>query len=304
MTTKPKRAETPEIRSLEDLHGKIYTIRGMQVMLDEDLAQLYGAPIGILNRAVKRNEARFPIEFCFQLTSEETEILRFQFGILRSNPGWGRHRKFLPHAYTEQGVAMLSSVLRSETAIQVSIQIMQAFVEMRRQLQATAGLFQRFEGLEKRQIAFEGITERQFGEVFAALEGSQLPQKGVFFDGQVYDAHAFVSDLIRSARKSILLLDNYVDDTVLTLLGKRATSASACILTPSVSKALALDLAKHNAQYAPIEVRSFASSHDRFLILDSKTVYHIGASLKDLGKKWFAFSRFEKEAAGILERLP
>lgn len=326
-------AASPE--GFEQLQSKIHTLRGQQVMLDEDLAGLYGVEVRIVNRAVKRNATRFPLEFCFHLTQEEEkslrcqigtlrfrtdepQILRSQIGILRlSEPvdgsrlqnatlnegGWGRHRKYLPYAFTEQGVAMLSAVLRSETAVRVSIGIMQAFVAMRRVIHAHAGVLQRLDGMERRQVAFETETDRRFEEVFDALEGPTPPRQGIFFDGQVHDAHAFVSDLIRGAQRSIVLLDNYVDDSVLTLLSKRSEGVSATVYTRSISPTLALDLEKHNAQYPPVEIKTFADAHDRFLILDGDTVYHLGASLKDLGKKWFAFSRFDKEAVRMLERL-
>jgi hypothetical protein len=318
-----------------NLGSKIHTIRGVQVMLDEDLAALYGVEPRALNQAVKRNRARFPHEFCFQITNAEEESLRsqpviletglpralrsqtgilddepqeegslrFQFGTLNA-PGRGRHRKYLPHAFTEQGIAMLSAVLRSPAAVRVSIRIMQAFVEMRRALHANAGLFQRVDGVERRQIAFETETDRRFEQVFTALEGPHAsPKQGIFYDGQVYDSHVFVSDLIRGARESIVLIDNYVDDTVLTMLAKRGGGVSAVVHTRTVTPEFALDLRKHNAQYPPVEVREFKEAHDRFLILDGETVYHLGASLKDLGKKWFAFSRMEQGAVEMLERL-
>lgn len=288
--------------SAMDLRSKIHTIRGMQVMLDNDLAVLYGVKIKRLNEQVKRNKERFPESFCFQLSSEEAEVLRSQFATLKD--GQGLHRKYLPYVFTEQGVAMLSAVLRSKTAVKVSIQIIRAFVEMRRFLQANAWVFQRVETVEKRQFIFEAETEKKFEKVFDALDRSgEDPKHGIFFDGQVHDAHTFVSGLIRGAKKSIVLVDNYVDDTVLTLLGKRAKGVGAVIFTKSFSKALALDVKKHNEQYSPVEIKEFAEAHDRFLILDERVIFHFGASLKDLGKKWFAFSKFEKGAVQMLEKL-
>lgn len=200
---------------------------------------------------------------------------------------------------------MLSAVLRSQTAVQISIRIMQAFVLMRQALQARAEFVQRIDAVERQQREFESDTNRRFEQVFTALEGpGSLPQQGIFYDGQVHDAHTFVSDLIRSARKSIILIDNYADDSVFTLLAKRSRNVTALLYTRVMTAALTLDLKKHNAQYPAIDVREFKGAHDRFLILDGKTVYHIGASLKDLGKKWFAFSRFDKEAITMLEKLP
>ena len=280
------------------MKSKIHFIRGLQVMLDEDLAECYKVKIKRLNEQVKRNMERFPLEFMFQLTEEEKSSLRSQIATL--NKGRGSHRKYLPYAFTEQGVAMLSSVLKSETAIQVSIQIMRAFVTMRKFLASNAQIFQRLDTVEKKQIEHDG----KFEQIFDALQSNDLPkEKGIFFDGQVFDAYTFVADIIRSAQSSIVLIDNYVDDTVLTLLNKRNKGVSATIFTSEISEQLRLDLAKYHKQYSPIELREFKQSHDRFIILDKKKVYHFGASLKDLGKKWFAFSTFDKESFHLVERL-
>lgn len=273
----------------ENLRSLIYRVRGVEVMIDSDLAELYGVTPGRLNEQVKRNIDRFPETFRFQLSQDDYDSLRSQIATLES--GRGKHRKYLPYAFTEQGVAMLSAVLRSETAIQTSIHIINAFVAMRRLLAASGGLLQRMDTLEKRQIANEIKTDARFDKVFDALESRSLnPAQGIFFDGQIFDAYVFVNDLLRQAKKSIVLIDNYVDDSVLAQLAKRKKGVSATILTKAIGKALAQDLKKHNAQYPPIAIQEFADSHDRFLILDGETVYHLGASLKDLGKKWFAFS--------------
>jgi hypothetical protein len=198
---------------------------------------------------------------------------------------------------------MLSAVLRSDTAVKVSIQIINAFVEMRKFIQHNANIFARLDSVERRQITFESETEKNFEKVFQAMEAGEPPKQGIFYDGQVYDAYSFVADLIRKAKKSLILIDNYVDDSVLTLLCKRKKGVAATICTKTVSKQLALDLKKHNAQYPPITLEVFKDAHDRFLILDEKEIFHIGASLKDLGKKWFAFSRFESGAIEMLKKL-
>jgi hypothetical protein len=304
--------EPLSIIPLNNIRRLIYAIRGEQVMLDSDLAEIYGVETKAFNQAVKRNIERFPEAFRFQLTAKEYENLMPQLlpsdsdDPLRSqivtSSGHGG-RRYLPYAFTEQGVSMLSAVLRSETAIKVSIQIINAFVEMRRSLQGSASLFARLNSVEKRQHAFESKTAENFEKVFQALEAVEPPRQGIFYGGQVYDAHTFSSDLIRKAKKSIILMDNYVDDTVLTLLTKRRQGVTATIFTKTISKQLALDLAKHNAQYPPIEIKSFKDAHDRFLILDERDIYHIGASLKDLGKKWFAFSKFESGALDMLNKL-
>lgn len=277
-----------------NIEEMIFTIRGVQVMLDRDLAQLYGVSTSRLNQQVNRNIARFPEAFRFQLTTEERDkviAICNNLQSLKFNPS-------LPYVFTEQGIAQLSSVLHSPIAIEVSVKIMNAFVVMRHFLVSNAAVFQRLENIEQHQIA----TDQRIDHVFQLLEAGQKPQQGIFYDGQVFDAYTFVSDLIRSAKKRIVLLDNYVDDTVLTLLDKRKKTVSAEIYTLKIPPQLSLDIAKHNAQYRPITVTIFDRTHDRFLCIDS-TVYHIGASLKDLGKKWFAFSRLEMSADELLNKI-
>ena len=286
----------PTISQME-IKNLIYTIRGKQVMLDSSLASLYQVETKNLNKAVKRNIDRFPASFCFQLTEEEVENLRFQIGTSSLNYGG---RRYLPYAFTEQGVAMASAILRSDIAVRMSVQIMEAFVEMRRMLISNASLFHRLDNIELKQLE----ADQKFEEIFKALESDKLhSEKGIFYNGQVFDAYAFVSDIIRSAGSSIILLDNYVDDTVLTLLGKRNDNVTATILTKSISNQLRLDLQRYNSQYTVIDIEIFSDAHDRFLIIDNTELYHIGASLKDLGKKWFAFSRMDIEVGRMLQIL-
>ena len=248
----------------------IKVIRGQQVMLDKDLAMLYGVEAKVLNQAVKRNVERFPNDFRFQLTKEE--CLRLQ--IVTLNEKQGQHLKYMPYAFTEQGVAMLSSVLRSKTAIVINIQIMRAFVSMRHFMVNNASVFSRLETIEYHQLEMQQHqqeTDKRIDEVFRRLdEGNAKPKQGVFYNGQVYDAYTFVSDLIKSAKKRIVLIDNYVDETVLTLLDKRDNNVSAIIYTQQISRQLQLDIDRHNAQYAPIDVETFRLSHDRFLCIDPK----------------------------------
>ncbi len=290
--------ENNRLVSTFDIKSKIHTLRGIQIMLDSDLAELYGVPTKVLNQAVKRNHQRFPSLFMFQLRDSEYKSLRSQFVTVEK--GRGTHTKYLPRAFTEQGVAMLSAVLRSDTAIRISIQIMNAFVAMRQFLAYNAQVFQRLESVEKKQIEHDA----KFEEIFDAIQSKDIkPQKGIFFDGQVFEAYKFVSDLIRTANKSIILIDNYIDDSVLTLFNKRNRNVQVTIFTKDISQQLSLDLAKYNAQYPSIEVKEFKLSHDRFMIVDNITVYHFGASLKDLGKRWFAFSKFDKEVFTLLEKL-
>ena len=276
----------------DKIESLIKVIRGQQVMLDRDLATLYGVEVKRLNEQVKRNIKRFPKDFMFQLTKEE--CLRSQFATL--NEGRGQHLKYMPYVFTENGVAMLSSVLRSDTAIEVNIRIMRAFTSMRHFLQNNAEVFQRLSTLEYHQLEMQQHfqeSDKRIEEVFRRLdEGNAKPKQGVFYNGQIYDAYNFVSDLIKSAKKRIILIDNYVDETVLTLLDKREDSVSAFIYTQQINRQFQLDIDRHNAQYPPINVETFRLSHDRFLCIDDD-VYHIGASIKDLGKKWFGFSRME-----------
>ena len=276
----------------DKIESLIKVIRGQQVMLDRDLATLYGVEVKRLNEQVKRNIKRFPKDFMFQLTKEE--CLRSQFATL--NEGRGQHLKYMPYVFTENGVAMLSSVLRSDTAIEVNIRIMRAFTSMRHFLQNNAEVFQRLSTLEYHQLEMQQHfqeSDKRIEEVFRRLdEGNVKPKQGVFYNGQIYDAYNFVSDLIKSAKKRIILIDNYVDETVLTLLDKREDGVSAFIYTQQINRQFQLDIDRHNAQYPPINVDTFRLSHDRFLCIDDD-VYHIGASIKDLGKKWFGFSRME-----------
>ena len=268
----------------------IKVIRGQQVMLDKDLATLYGVETRVLNQTVKRNIERFPDDFRFELSREE--CLRSQIVISNGRGG----NRYSTYAFTEQGVAMLSSVLRSKTAIEVNIQIMRAFVSMRHFMVNNASVFSRLETIEYHQLEMQQHqqeTDKRIDEVFRRLDESNAkPKQGVFYNGQIYDAYTFVSDLIKSAKKRIVLIDNYVDETVLTLLDKRDNNVSAIIYTQQISRQFQLDIDRHNAQYAPIDVETFRLSHDRFLCIDDD-VYHIGASIKDLGKKWFGFSKME-----------
>ena len=295
------------------IQRKIYTVRDVQVMFDSDLAEFYGIETRTLNQAVKRNIERFPADFMFQLTNDEFEnwksqivttngkILISQFVISKEKRG-GRQK--LPYVFTEQGVAMLSGVLKSDTAVKMSIQIISAFVAMRKFIINNAQLFQRIDTVEKRQLKHEIETDEKFEKIFNEMQRKELePKQGIFFDGQIFDAYKFVAGLIRRAEKSIVLIDNYIDETVLILFSKRKKKVAVTIYTKEISKSLALDIKKFNAQYPLVDVKVFKDAHDRFMIIDNEDVYHFGASLKDLGKKWFAFSKFDKKALQILQKL-
>ena len=280
----------------DNINDKIYTIRGVQVMLDEDLAALYEVETKVLNQAVKRNIERFPETFRFQITDDEFNRLRSQ--IVTSNIRGGR--RYLPYVFTEQGVAMLSAVLRSDTAVKMSIKIIKAFVTMRRFISSNVQIFQRLDILEIKQYE----TDKKIDGVLNAIERRDVkPKQGIFFDGQIFDAYVFISNLIRSAKESIVLIDNYVDDSVLTLFSKRREGVAVVIYTKNITEQLRLDLDKYNSQYQHIVIKEFKRSHDRFIIIDDNEVYHIGASLKDLGKRWFAFSKFDKCSLKLIERV-
>lgn len=289
--------------SQKHIESRIFSIRDSQVMIDRDLAKMYQVETKVLNQAVKRNIERFPELFRFQLTDDEKNELVANCDRFESL----KHSSNNPFAFTEQGVAMLSAVLRSKIAIKVSIQIINAFVEMRKLIANNSGLLQRMEGVERKQIE----TEQQFEKVFKALESKDvIPNQGVFFDGQVFDAYELTSKIIRSAKESIVLIDNYINENTLTHLAKKRNGVTVYLLTktPSTgprqaSKQLKLDVKKANEQYGNFEPKTFNQSHDRFLIIDGKEVYHLGASLKDLGKKWFAFSKMETQSVQSILNL-
>ncbi len=272
----------------------------MQVILDRDLAQLYGVETRVLNQAVKRNAERFPSDFMFRLTKRELEDWMSQ--IVISNKEIMGLRK-LPFAFTEQGVSMLAGILKSDKAIEINIKIMRAFVSMRKFLSQNAQIFTRLDNVERKQIEHQLQTDKNFTQIFRALDDKSLkPKQGIFFDGQIFDAYKFVCDLLSTATSDITLIDNYIDENTLMLFAK-CQNIKIEIYTKKIDKKLQLDLQKYNSQYSPIQLKIFRNAHDRFLIIDKKEIYHFGASLKDLGKKWFAFSRFQLGAVEILQKL-
>lgn len=277
-----------------ELQNKIFTVRDVPVMIDSDLAMFYNIETRIFNQAVKRNLNRFPERYRFQLTEKELNNLRSQFVISSEHGG----RRYLPYVFTEQGVSMLSAVLKSDTAVEISLKIIDSFVEMRRFISKNSGIFQRIDNIEHKLLNYDD----NFNKIFNALEsGCTKPTQGIFYNGEVFEAYAFVSDLIKSAKQSIILIDNYIDETVLTLLSKNP-NARTVIYTKNINQKLELDVRKYNAQYNNLELKQFDLSHDRFLIIDDE-IYHIGASLKDLGKKWFAFNRMDKYSLQLLNKL-
>ena len=278
-----------------NIQALIKTIRGVQVILDRDVANLYGVVTGALNRQVKRNEERFPEDFMFRLSVEEWNNLKCQIGI----SSWGGDRQ-LPYAFTENGIAMLSSVLRSPTAIEVNIRIMRAFSAMRRFLLANAQMFQRIETVEKRQIA----TDAKVDSILQRLDAAETPLQGVFYNGQFWDARALVLSLVSRAKRSLILIDNWANTEVLDLFAKKRKGVRLTIFTSEHydkkhvphRKISPADVATFNAQYPKLAVRYNETFHDRFLIIDDKELYLIGASLKDLGSKCFAFTKLDPAA--------
>ncbi|MBD3807899.1 MAG: ORF6N domain-containing protein [Epsilonproteobacteria bacterium] len=280
----------------QSIQDKIYTLRGVQVILDKDLALLYNVKPTRLREQVRRNDKKFPMDFMFELAESEVDFMVSQNAIPSKQHLGGS----LPLVFTEQGVSMLATVLRSDTAIEISIKIMRAFVDMRKFISTNANMFSRFERIEQRL----SLHDENFNKVFNAIESKEIKQKQhIFYDGQIFDAYFFVSDIIKSAKKSIKLIDNYIDESTLILFTKRDAKVNTTIYTKTISKQLKLDLEKHNAQYPKIEIKKFELSHDRFLIIDDKKVYHFGASLKDLGKKWFAVSKLDIDVLNIMEKM-
>ena len=281
-----------------NIKRRIFTIRGKQVMLDSDLAEYFGATTGNLNRAMKRNIKRFPDNFCFQLTKTDYyEILRCQTGILELEQG--KYSKYLPYVYTEQGIAMLTSVLHTERAIAASISIMEAFVEMRHFIANNAALFERISKVELKQLE----ADKKFDQLFEYIgEHTETNQK-LFFDGQIYDAFSLLIELIQKAAQEIILIDGYVDVSTLNLLAKKQSGVAVTIYTFKKTKLTAQDVAAFNSQYPQLDVKYTNVFHDRFLILDGKTVYHIGASLKDAGKKCFGVTLMDDVLLALLGKI-
>lgn len=271
-----------------EIQNMIYTIRGKQVMVDSDLAELYKVTTGNLNKAMKRNLLRFPEHFCFQLTELEYENLRFQNGISSSNNNYGG-RRYMPYVFTEQGIAMLSVVLKSDVAVEVSIKIMNSFVKMRNFLLSNKEMFSRLDRVELKQLE----TDRKLEEVFNYIASNTEVKQNIFFNGQIYDAFSFIVGLIQKAKKEIILIDNYVDINTLNILCKKNKNVKIKIYTSGKGNLTTKDINKFNAQYEELTVKINTDFHDRFLIIDRVEVYHIGASIKDAGKKSFGITKIE-----------
>lgn len=298
--------EAPVVEIVQPAIEKlIYVIRDKQVMIDSDLAMLYQVETGALNRAVKRNIKRFPDDFRFQLTVEEYENLKCQIGISSLNENGYGGRRTLPYVFTEQGISMLASVLHSDIAVNVSIGIMRAFVEMRRFIANNALLFERISNVELKQLEYQKQTDEKLEQIFEYISEHEKASQKIFFDGQIYDAFSLIVSLIQKAEKEITLIDGYVDVGTLNLLAKKNEGVSVTVYTHQRTRLSNIDVANFNAQYPALEVKYTSVFHDRFLILDGKTAYHIGASLKDAGKKTFGITLINDESItkDILQRL-
>ena len=288
--------KSPVIVDNREIRNMIYTFRGKQVMIDSDLADLYQVTTKRLNEQVSRNRNRFPSQFMFQLTEDEYKNLRSQFATSSED---GKHggRRYMPYVFTEQGIAMLSAVLRSDIAVEVSIRIMEAFIEMRKFLVANQELFSRLDRVELKQLE----TDKKLEEVFNYIATSTEVRQHIFFDGQIYDAFSFIVDIIKRGKNKLVLIDNYVDTGTLSLLCKKNESVSVVVVGSGKGSLTSQDISKFNAQYRGLTVKIRNDFHDRFLIIDDTEVYHIGASIKDAGRKSFGITKIEDEA--LIESL-
>ena len=292
--------------SIENIKTLIFTIRGKQVMLDSDVAMLYHYTTKRINETVSRNKMRFPENFCFQLNTNEYEMikskfvtteqnnntdfsLRSQIATLNIESNRGKHRKYLPYVFTEQGIAMLSGLLKNEIAIQVSINIMNAFVEMRKFLMQNGNIFERLTSVEYKLIEHD----KKFDNIFNKLQLEDNIKQRIFFDGQIFDAYSLIIDIIKRAKKKILIIDNYIDDSILKMLIKKNKNVEVVILTSNKSNINNLDIQKFNKEYPILKVAKTDKFHDRFIIIDNVEMYHLGASIKDLGKKCFGINKIE-----------
>ena len=288
--------------SNKEIKNLIYTIRGKQVMLDSDVAMLYHYETKKINQAVKRNIDRFPERFCFQLTEKELEIMWSQIvttSKLEENKY--RSKKYLPYVFTEQGIAMLSGILKSEIAVQVSIKIMDAFIEMRKFISTNKNLFEKVIDIENKMNKKFIEHDKKFDEVFNQLQSEENIKQRIFFEGQIYDAYSLIIDIIKKASKKILIIDNYIDDSILKMLAKKKKNVEVVILTSNKSNIQNIDVQKFNKEYPILKIAKTNKFHDRFIILDNEEMYHLGASIKDLGKKCFGINKIEDKE--IIEKI-
>ena len=281
--------------SKEEIKKLIYTIRGKQVMIDNDVARLYHYTTKNINKAVKRNIERFPEEFCFQLTENEFQTLRFQIGTSNQSSEINNNlrggRRYLPYVFTEQGIAMLAGVLKNDIAVKVSLNIINSFIEMRKFIASNGQVFERLTNMEYKLLEHD----KKFDIVFDQLQQEENIKQKIFFEGQIYDAYSLIIDIIKKANRKITIIDNYIDDSILKMLAKKNKNVQVTILTSIKSNIQNIDIQKFNKEYPTLKVAKTDKFHDRFVLLDNTEMYHLGASIKDLGKKCFAISKVENE---------
>lgn len=300
MENKLNNLEIQDEISNEEIKSLIYTIRGKQVMLDSDVASLYQYETKNINKAMKRNIERFPEDFCFQLTKEELDKMWFQNGTTSINNIKYRSEKYLPYAYTEQGIAMLAGVLKNEIAVKVSISIIRAFIEMRKFITTNRQVFERLTNVEYKLLEHD----KKFDKIFNELQEKEEIKQKIFFEGQIYDAYSLIIDIIKKANKKIIIIDNYIDDSILKMLTKKNKNVEVIIITSNKSNIQNIDIKKFNKEYPSLKVAKTDKFHDRFILLDNKEMYHLGASIKDLGKKCFAISKVEnKEIIELIKKV-
>ena len=287
--------DTTELRTVESIRDRVYIIRGQQVMLDTDLADLYGYEVKRLNEQVKRNIRRFPEDFRFQLNeSEIPERLKSQFATLNIQENKrGMHIKKMSYAFTEQGIYMLATVLRGELAEQQSIFIMRAFKEMRHFIANNALMFEKINAIELKQLEYQKDADEKFGRIFEYMAEHEESNQKIFYDGQIFDAFSIFADIIGHAKKEIVLIDGYIDVVTLNILAKKNAGVDVFAYTLPSARISTQDINNFNAQYPTLTVKRTTAFHDRFLIIDGVEGYHIGASLKDAGKKCFGINKIE-----------
>ncbi len=283
----------PSQVSNQEIKNLIYTIRGKQVMIDSDVAMLYQYETKNINKAVKRNIERFPEDFCFQLTESELQILRFQFGTSNQSEKINYEtrggRRYLPYVFTEQGIAMLAGVLKNKIAVKVSINIIKSFIEMRKFISTNGQVFERLTNVEYKLLEHD----KKFDEVFNQLQHEENIKQKIFFEGQIYDAYSLIIDIIKKANQKILIIDNYIDESVLKMLTKKNKMVEVIIITSNKSTIENIDIQKFNKEYPTLKIAKTNKFHDRFIAIDNKEMYHLGASIKDLGKKCFGINKIE-----------
>ena len=295
--------DTTELRIVESIRDRVYMLRGEQVMIDSDLADIYGYELKAMNQQVRRNIGRFPDDFMFQMTREEVDLVKSQFVTSREiqddnlksqfvTSSWGGKRK-MPYAFTEQGIYMLATVLKGELATKQSIFIMRAFKEMRHFIANNAFMFEKINAIELKQLEYQKEADEKFGRIFEYMAEHEESNQKIFYDGQIFDAFSIFADIIGHAKKEIVLIDGYIDVVTLNILAKKNSGVDVFAYTLPSARISMQDISNFNAQYPSLMVKKTTVFHDRFLIIDGVEGYHIGASLKDAGKKCFGITKIE-----------